>query len=145
MKDKNRDAIMNKFDINKVKTNLSEVERFARKHTAETLTVVAIIVGALSAWAHFFVGTLGWSVIFMAAGAIIGIFFPSHADRLIKKIYTFSAGDKKWGQIVAEGAKIAVALFLPFIYFWFLGTMAGTSYHYYTRYAQTGHKGSKAA
>jgi len=136
---------MNKFDLNKVKDNFSEVEKFARKHTTETLTAIAIAVAALSAWAHFFVGTLGWSVIFMAIGAIVGIFFPSHIDRGIKKIYSFSSRENKMTEIIAEAIKIAVALFLPFIYFCFLGLMAGTSYHYYTRYAQSGQKGNKAA
>ena len=136
---------MNKFDINKMKDNFSEVEKFARRHLIETFTVIAIMVGALSAWAHFFVGTLGWSVLFMAAGAVLGIFFPTHIDRAIKKIYSFSSGDNKTAEIIAEAIKIGIALFLPFIYFCFLGLMAGTAYHYYTRYLQSGRKGNKAA
>ena len=131
--------------MHKMKEGFSDVEKFARRHTIETLTVIAILVGALSAWAHFFVGTLGWSVIFMAVGAIFGIFFPTHVDRVIKKIYSLSGGDRKMGEMIAEIVKIAVALFVPFIYFGFLGLMAGTSYHYYTRYAQSGQKGNKAA
>jgi hypothetical protein len=128
-----------------MKENFSEVEKFARRHTIETLTVIAIAVAALSAWAHFFVGTLGWSMIFMAAGAVVGIFFPTHIDKGIKMIYSFSSGDNKMTEVIAEGVKIAIALFLPFIYFCFLGMMAGTSYHYYTRYIQSGRKGNKAA
>lgn len=136
----------NKFDINKsMKENFSGVEKFARRYTIETLTVIAIVVGALSAWAHFFVGTLGWSVLFMAIGAILGIFFPNQVDRTVKKIYAFSGKEKKIGEVVAEVIKIAVALFLPFIYFGFLGLLAGTSYHYYTRFAHSSSKGSKAA
>lgn len=130
----------NKLNMNKVKEQLSEVERFTRKHTTETLTAIAILVGAFSAWAHLFAGTLAWSIILMAIGAILGVFFPNQVDQCIKKIYSFS-GEKKIGEMIAEIVKIAVALFLPFIYFGFLGLMAGVAYHYYAQGVSSGRKG----
>jgi hypothetical protein len=42
--------------------------------------------------------------------------------------------------MVAEGIKIAVALFVPFVYFAFLGLLVGTGYHFYAR---VGHKNGK--
>ena len=127
---------MAKIDMKKVKQNFSGVEQFARRHTFETLTVVAILVATVSAWSRFFVGTMGWSVLFMAIGAILGVFFPSQVEKGMKKVYSFSVGDKKAKEYFIEGAKIAVALFLPFLYFGFLGLMAGTAYHYYSRFEE---------
>ena len=130
-----------------MKKRLIGVEKFARRYTVETLTALAILVGAFSAWMHLFIGTLGWSVIFMAAGAILGIFFPSHIDQGIKKIYFWSCGGNRMGEMLMEIGKIAIALFLPFLYFGFLGLMAGTAYHYYTRFVHQSNRGnnSKAA
>lgn len=135
---------MDKFDMHKVKENFSGVEKFARRYPIEILTAIAILVAGLSAWAHFFLGTLGWSVLFLAIGAILGIFFPTQIDKAIKKVYSFSIG-AHMSVIVAEVIKIGIALFLPFIYFGFLGLMAGSAYHYYTRFMQGSNKGSKAA
>lgn len=136
---------MDKLDMNKMKESFSGVEKLARRYPIEILTAIAILIATLSAWAGFFVGTLGWSIFFLAIGAIVGIFFPIYIDKGIKAIYSYSIGVKKMGLIIAEIIKIGVALFLPFLYFGFLGLMAGTSYHYYTRFMQGGQKGSKAA
>ena len=38
--------------------------------------------------------------------------------------------------MVLGGVKIVIALFLPFVYFGFLGLLAGSSYHYYIRHSQ---------
>jgi hypothetical protein len=127
---------MAKIDLDSIKESFPHVEKFARKYTTETLMVTAILVGALSAWAHFFMGGIGLTVIFMVAGAVSGIFFPTTVDYSIKRVFALSAGNKT-GEMVAEGIKIAVALFLPFIYFGFLGLLVGTAYHHYTHF---GHK-----
>jgi hypothetical protein len=39
-------------------------------------------------------------------------------------------------EIIFGAVKIVVAIFIPFIYFAFLGFLAGNSYHYYIRHAQ---------
>lgn len=130
---------MAKLDLDSLKDNFPHVERFARKYTTETMMVIAILVGTMSAWAHFFMGSMGLTVISLAIGAIFGIFFPSPVDHGIKKLFSLSGGSKT-GDMVAEGIKIAVALFVPFLYFGFLGLLIGTGYHYYAR---IGHKNSK--
>ncbi len=136
----------NKFDLqHKMREGFSGVERFAHKHMVETLTVAAILVGAFSSWAHLFVGTLAWSVLFLAVGAILGIFLPNQMDMAMKKVYSFARGSKPTMMYVAEGVKIVIALLLPFVYFGFLGIMTGTAYHYYVHYSQSGNKGNKAA
>lgn len=124
-------------NLEKIKGSLSEMERFTRKHITETLTVVAILVGAFSAWTHFFVGGLGMSLFIAGLCAIMGIFFPSQCDRVIKKIYSWSYKERKVSEMIVGGIKIAIALFLPFIYFGFFGLLAGMSYHYYNRHAES--------
>ncbi len=136
---------MNKFDLNKMRANFSGLERFAHKYTIETLTAVAIVVGAFSAWMHLFMGTLGWSILFLVIGSILGIFLPVQMDIAMKKVYSYSGSGKQMPTIVAEVVKIAVALFLPFVYFAFLGVLTGTAYQYYVHYSQSGQKGNKAA
>lgn|GEM_PF-3313316 len=132
--------------MNKVKENFSEVERFARKYPMEVLTAIAILVGALSSWGHFFLGTLGWSMLFLVIGSCVGIFLPRQMDMAMKKIYSFSTFNRKWGEIFAEGVKIALALFVPFIYFGFFGIMAGTAFQYYMLSMHSGgNQGNKAA
>lgn len=122
----------NKIDINsKMKEGFSEVEKFTHKHLVETLTVVAIIVATFSGWMHFFIGTMGWSILFLAIGSIAGLFAPTQMDAIMMKIYSFSRGKGRTGVIVAEAIKIAVALLIPFLYFGFMGVMSGTAFQYY--------------
>jgi hypothetical protein len=135
----------NKFDLHKVRENLSGVEQFAHKHMIETLTVAAILVGAFSSWVHLFVGTLAWSVLFLVIGSALGIYLPHRMDMVMKKVYSFSRGSSPKTMYIAEGVKIIVALLLPFVYFGFLGIMTGTAYHYYVHFSQNGNKGNKAA
>lgn len=135
----------NKFDLHKMRENFSGVEKFAHKYMVETLTAVAIVVGAFSAWTHLFIGTLGWSMLFLVIGSVLGIFMPTQMDGILKKIYSFSRGESRTSVIVSEVVKIAVALFLPFIYFAFLGIMSGTAYQYYVHVSQSNPKGKKAA
>lgn len=135
----------NKFDLNKMRENFSGVEKFAHKYMVETLTAVAIVVGAFSAWTHLFVGTLGWSMLFLVIGSIVGIFMPSQMDNVLKMVYSYSRGGSRTSAIIGEAVKIAVALFLPFVYFAFLGVMTGTAYQYYVNVSRPGQKGNKAA
>lgn len=131
---------MKKKDMNeKMKEGFSEVEKFTHRHLVETMTAVAILVGAFSGWMHFFLGTMGWSLLFLAIGAILGLFAPSQMDAFMMKAYAFSKGPKRGVVIAAETVKILIALFLPFVYFGFVGVMAGTAMQYYIQ-SPTTHK-----
>lgn len=135
---------MKKFNLGSMKGNLPHMERFARRYVMEGLTALAIVVGGLSAWMHMFWGTMGWSILFLVIGSVCGLFWSKPMDVVLKKIYSFSSGNKTM-MIVSECVKILVALFVPFIYFAFLGSMAGTAYQYYVHYMHSESKGSKAA
>ncbi len=121
----------------KIKEGIStqQIENFARKHTQEVFSTLAIFIGAISSIFDFFTGS-GWSILFAAIGAITAIAFPVAIEKKLKKLYNFSLKQEKTTEMVLGGVKIVVAIFLPFLYFGFLGLLAGTSYHYYIRHAQ---------
>lgn len=123
--------------IDKLKEGVSaqQLEDFARKHTPEVFSCLAIFIGAVSSIFDFFTGA-GWAILFASAGAIIAIAFPVVIEKKLKQIYNFSLKQDKTTEMILGGVKIVLAIFLPFIYFGFLGLLAGTSYHYYIRHAQ---------
>jgi hypothetical protein len=111
------------------------MKNFSRKHVVELMTAAAVLVGAISAWMHLFVSNVGWSVLFLDVGALCGIFFASHVDRIFRKIYSFSQGGHTT-MIIMESLKIAVALFIPFVYAAFFGAMAGSAFQYYIHHGE---------
>jgi len=136
----------NKFHLNKMRENFAGVEKFAYTHILESLGAVALIVAALSAWTHLFVGTIGWSMLALLIGSACGIFFSSWCDSMLKRIYALSRRGNRASMVIAEGAKIAIALFLPFVYFAFWGVMAGSACQYFIHVTHSNHKNnSKAA
>lgn len=123
--------------MDKIKEGVSvqEVEDFARKYTTEVFSVLAIIIGAISSMYNFFTGPK-LTIIFIAIGVILGVFFPAPVERALKQFYSFSFKQEKTTQMILGIVKIVVGLFIPFVLFGFMGLLAGTSYHYYTRHAQ---------
>ena len=123
--------------IDKIKEGVSvqEVEDFARKYTTEVFTVLTILIGSVSSMYDFFTGpkmTIG----FIAIGVILGIFFPAPIEKGLKQFYNFAYKQEKTTQMILGLVNIVIGLFIPFVLFGFLGLLAGTSYHYYTRHAQ---------
>lgn len=126
----------NKF-TDKLKEGVSvhELEEFARKHTTEVFSVLALIIGAISSTFDFFTGP-GLTILFIALGCILAIFFPAPIERGLKQVYSFTVKQEKTTEMIIGGVKIVIAIFVPFIYFGLLGLLAGTSFHYYIRHAQ---------
>jgi hypothetical protein len=115
--------------------SVDEIESFAKKHMTEVLTVLALIVGAVSSAFDFFTGP-GLTLIFAAVGTIFGIFFPAPVERGLKQFYQFTYKQEKTTQMVLGAVKVVMGIFIPFVLFGLLGLLAGTSYHYFTRQAQ---------
>ena len=128
---------MTKKFMDKIKEGVSvqEVEEFAQKYTTEVFTVLAVIVASVSSMYDFFTGSK-MTILFAAIGLISGIFFPAPVEKGLKQFYSFSAKQEKMTQMILGIVKIVVGLFIPFILFGFVGLLAGTSYHFYTRHAQ---------
>lgn len=123
--------------MDKIKEGVSvqEVEDFARKYTTEVFSVLAIVVAAISSMYDFFTGPK-MTIIFLVIGVVVGIFFPAPVEKGLKQFYSFSYKQEKATQMIMGLVKVVVGLFIPFIFFGFMGLLAGTSYHYYTRHAQ---------
>lgn len=129
---------MPKKFMDKIKEGVSvqEVEDFARKYTTEVFSVLAIVIASISSMYDFFTGPK-FTIIFIAIGLILGVFFPSPVEKGLKQFYNFSSKQEKMTQMVLGLVHIVVGLFIPFILFGFIGLLAGTAYHYYTRHAQS--------
>lgn len=123
--------------MDKIKDGVSvqEVEDFARKYTLEVFTVLALIVASISSMYDFFTGPRV-TILFLAVGMILGVFFPAPVERALKQFYSFSHKQEKMTQMIMGSVQIVVGLFIPFILFGTVGLLAGTSYHYYSRHAQ---------
>ena len=126
----------NKF-VDKLKDGVSvdELEGFARKHTTELFSVIAMIIGAISSSYDFFTGPK-LTILFLTLGALVAVFFPAPVEKGLKQLYSFTFKQDKMTEIILGVVKIVVAIFIPFLYFGLLGLLAGTSYHYYIRHAQ---------
>lgn len=115
--------------------SVQQIEDFARKHTTEVFSIIALIIGAIASIFDFFTGP-GLTIFLTAIGAVGGILFPAPVEKVLKQLYSFTYKQEKMTQIILGGVKIVVALFVPFVLFGIVGMLAGTSYHYYTRQAQ---------
>ncbi len=135
--DRNEETIMVKKLMDKIKEGVSvqEVEDFARKYTTEVFSVLAIAIGSISSMYDFFTGPK-MTIFFIAVGVILGIFFPAPIEKGLKQFYSFSFKQEKTTQLILGLVKVIIGLFIPFVLFGFMGLLAGTSYHYYTRRAQ---------
>jgi uncharacterized membrane protein len=129
---------MEKKDFEKLKQNIPDVGRFARRHLSQTLTTLALLIGAFSAWKGFFVGGAFITLFFLAAGAALGIFLPTRVDEALKKVFQALHKKNKASEIVIGMIKIVMALFVPFVFFGFIGVFAGSAYSYYSRKAENG-------
>lgn len=128
---------MAKKFVDKMKEGMSvqEMEDFARKYTVELFSALAIVIGTVSSMYDFFSGPK-LTILLLALGTLLGVFFPVPSERGLKQFYMFAYKQEKLTQMILGGVQIVVALFIPFILFGFVGLLAGTSYHYYTRHAQ---------
>jgi hypothetical protein len=126
----------NKFS-EKLKEGVSvkEIEEFARHHTFEVFSVLAIIIATItSSWDYFTGPRL--SLFFAALGTIATILFPVPIERGLKQLYIFSLKQEKSTQLILGAVKLVAAIFIPFILFGIVGLLAGSSFHYYIRHAQ---------
>ena len=122
--------------IDKLKEGISvqEVENFARKHTSEVFSLVALIVAAISSMFDFFTGP-SMTILFMAIGAIVGILMPESINQALKRYYQFTENQEKTTRMMIGGVKIVVGIFIPFVLFGLYGLLAGTSYSYFSRHS----------
>lgn len=124
--------------MDKLKEGVSvqEVESFARKHTNEVFSLVALIVGAVSSMFDFFTGP-SMTILFLAVGAAVGMLLPAPIEKGLKQFFHFMGKQEKSTRMVIGGVKIVVGIFIPFVLFGVYGLLAGTSYNYFSRHAES--------
>lgn len=125
----------NLFDKLKEGVSVHELEGFARKHTTEVFSILAIIIGTISSSFDFFTGPKT-TLFFLALSAIISVMFPVPVEKGLRQVYSFTFKQEKMTEIVLGSVRIVIALFVPFVYFSLIGLLAGTSYHYYLKRSQ---------
>lgn len=127
----------NKFS-EKLKEGVSvkEIEDFARQHSIEVFSVLAIIIATITSCWDFFLSGPKSTLFFTALGALIAILFPIPVERALKQLYSFCFKQEKSTQMILGAVKIVIAIFIPFAIFAIVGLLAGSSYHYYIRHAQ---------
>ena len=137
---------MSKDFMDKIKdtADMSNIQRFTRKYLSELFSILAIIVASVSMMWHLFGGPF-WSIFLFIAGAIVGIWWPYAAEKGLKQIFRMTYGRNKMTEVVIGCFKIAIAFFLPFVFFGFLGLLVGTAYHHYLNYAHLSKNQDKAA
>jgi hypothetical protein len=115
--------------------SVKEIEEFARKHTVEVFSILALVIATISSYWAFFTGPK-FALFFAAMGCIASILFPTPIERGLKQLYDFTLKQEKTTQIILGAVKLVVAIFIPFLLFGLIGLLAGGSYHYYVRHAQ---------
>ena len=127
----NKNKIMDKL---KEGISVHEVESFARKHTSEVFTLVALVVGSVSSIFDFFTGP-SMTILFLAAGFAAGMLFTEQMDRGLKQLFHFTEKQEKTTRMIIGGVKIVVGIFIPFVLFGVYGLLGGSSYNYFSRHA----------
>jgi hypothetical protein len=110
--------------------SMQDIEHFAKKHTTEVFSILALIIAMVSSAFHFFTGP-GLTIVFTTVGAILAILFPAPIQKGLRQLYQFTYRQDKTTEIVLGAVKIIVAIFIPFLYFGLIGLLAGGSYHYH--------------
>lgn len=108
--------------------SVEDIEKFARKYTNEVFLILSLIIATISSIFTFFTGP-GWSLLFAGLLAIVGIAFPVHVEKIVKKIFKFQSKDDKTTIIIIGIVRIVLAIFIPFILFAEIGLLAGYSFH----------------
>ena len=119
----------------KIKDSLSfhDLDGFSRKHSTEIFTAVALAIAMISSSWDFFTGPKLTIFVFVLS-MIISIFFPEPVQTVIKKMWGFFNMQEKTTQYMLDGARIVIAIFVPFILLGAFGLLAGLSFHYYTNH-----------
>lgn len=135
--------MVNKKLSDRLKDSLSfrDLDGYSRKHSTEIFTAIALAIAAISSSWDFFTGPK-LSIFMFVFAAIVGIFFPAPVQTLIKKMWGFFNVQEKTTQLVLDGARIVVAIFVPFLLLGAFGLLAGLSFHYYTNHFEHPGKGS---
>ena len=138
--------MVNKKLADKIKEGFSfrDIDGYGQKHLTEIVIAIALVIAAISSAWDFFTGPK-LSIFVFSLTAIIGIFFPDPVQVLIKKMWAFFNAQEKTTQLIIDGMRIVLAIFVPFVVLGAFGFLAGLSFHYYTHHCEHTYKSSPKA
>jgi len=102
--------------------SVKEIEEFAKKNKFPVTIALGVFLSCL--FSIFLVMTK-MSVIFLAIGALVGIFMPGKIAFFAKKMYGFIAKQEKTVQMVIGIVFLVISIFFPPAVFVILGLHAG--------------------
>ncbi len=111
------------MDAKKLKDGVSvkELESFAKKHRFELFFCLALLLSCLFNFVFF----VGWSMVFGAAGGILGALFPKKIQGIFQGASCFFRKQEDLTQLVLTVVGLILAVFLPILTFFVLGAAGG--------------------
>ena len=105
---------------------IQEIEQMAKKYRFEVFFIASFVLAAL--FSTIF-DMLGYSVLLAAAGAVIGMIFPVHADKILGQVLEFTCKQEKVTQIVIGVILIAISVVLAPVIYLIMGLVCGKALH----------------
>ena len=111
------------MDAKKLKEGVSvkEIEGFAKKHRFALFFCLALLLSCLFNFVFF----VGWSMVFGAAGGILGALFPQKIQKIFQGASCFFRKQEDLTQLVLTIVCLVLAIFLPILTFLTLGAAGG--------------------
>jgi hypothetical protein len=111
------------MDAKKLKDGVSvkEIESFAKKHRFALFFSLALLLSCLFNFVFF----VGWSMVFGAAGGILGALFPQRIQGIFQGASCFFRKQEDLTQLVLTIVGLILAVFLPVLTFLVLGAAGG--------------------
>ena len=111
------------MDTKKMKDGVSvkEIEGFAKKNRFELFFCLALLLSCLFNFVFF----TGWSMLFSAAGGILGVLFPKNIEKIFQGASCFFRKQEDLTQLILTIAGLILAIFLPILTFLALGGAGG--------------------
>lgn len=99
---------------------------FIKQYMKEIFSIAALIVAGFSAWTTLFFSGTGLMIVFLILGVIGGMFFPNQIHSCMHRCCGKVCSGAP-STILMGCVEIAVALFVPCVYFGWIGVLAGSS------------------
>ncbi len=117
--------------------SVREIESFAKKHRFEVFFCLLFI---LACFFTFVMWGPGWSIVFAAIGAILGVLFGGKVTHLSKMAFHFVFRQEGTTQLVLAIIALILAIFIPPLYFLLLGLHGGKDMHHWALETHSQHK-----
>lgn len=102
--------------------SIKEIEAFTKKNRFQVGVGLAIVLASLFS---YFLSMMGLSILGSAVGALIGILFPTQADKITKMVVQFVGRQEHTTQLVLGAVLLILGIFLPPVIFLLIGLHGG--------------------